>query len=253
MERLISVFAMAILFFFVSHSFGAEFYASKTSNKYHTQKCKLVKRIKPARLIIFENPEAAVKAGYIPCKYCKPPLPSESKEAGIKEKEEENDKKWLQKGYMLSSSGNYEDAVNAFSKGIEINPEDASAYYNRGLAYAKTGRQEQAIEDFKKALELNPRYTMAYTNRGVVYLGMKNYEKAAEDFNSAIEIDPQHYWAYYNKACLYSITNRVGEACSWLEKAIEKGYKDWDQIKLDADLNGIRSAECYKKLIPERQ
>ena len=248
MGKITSAATMLLLFFFVAQSYGAEFYASKTSSKYHRPRCKQVKKIKPVRLIKFNSPEEAGKAGYIPCKYCKPPLPSEPKEEAIDDKKEANDKEWLQKGNILSDSGNYGGAINAFSKGIEINPGDARTYYNRGLAYAKTGEQEQAVKDFSKAIGLNPRYTMAYTNRGVVYLGMKNYEKANKDFNNAIELDPRHHWAYYNKACLYSLINEVDESCRWLEKAIEEGYDDRSHIEKDTDLNNIRSSGCYKKL-----
>jgi tetratricopeptide (TPR) repeat protein len=87
-----------------------------------------------------------VNAGYIPCRYCKPPLPEKSKEDINRTDKPVNGHTFFNKGYALSNAGNYAEAINAFSKGIEINPKDAGAYYNRGLAYAKTGRHEKAIE-----------------------------------------------------------------------------------------------------------
>ncbi|MBN1363889.1 MAG: hypothetical protein JW976_03700 [Syntrophaceae bacterium] len=62
---LIAVYAIA----------GQEFVGSKTSNKYHYPTCKWVKQIKPHKIIKFRSPEEAVKAGYIPCPTCRPPLP----------------------------------------------------------------------------------------------------------------------------------------------------------------------------------
>ena len=245
-------FFAALLFSFAAQSFGAEFLASKTSNKYHNPDCELVKQIKPARLIKFASPEEARKAGYVPCKYCKPPLSSKLKEEAAEDTKEGNYKKWFQKGYALSDSGDYQGAVNAFSKGIHINPHDAKTYYNRGLAYAKMAKQEQAIEDFNKAIDLNPRYAMAYSNRGVIYLSRKQYEKAIDDFNMAIELDPQYPWAYYNKSCLYSLKNEVNKSCKWLKKAMEAGYNNWNHIKTDTDLNNIRSSDCYKNLMSGR-
>ena len=35
-------------------------------------------------------------------------------------------------GISLDDLGRKEDAINDFTKAIEINPQDASAYYNRG-------------------------------------------------------------------------------------------------------------------------
>lgn len=244
---------LLLSFLFVSNSYGDEFYASITSNKYHLPKCKWAKTIKPKKLIKFDTPEKARDAGYIPCRYCKPPTSSAQKDDMIEVKGGASGKEFFNKGYMLSDSGNYGEAIKAFSRGIEISPEDSSAYYNRGLAYAKTGKYEKAIKDFNKAIELNPSNTMAYTNRGVVYLNMKKYEEADEDFNMAIRLDPRHYWAYYNKACLYSLKDELAESCRWLEKAIEEGYDNWEHIKKDRDINNVRGSSCYGNLMHEKQ
>ena len=42
---------------------------------------------------------------------------------------------WFERGYELGISGNNTDAVKAFSKAIELNPQYAVAYANRGIAY----------------------------------------------------------------------------------------------------------------------
>ncbi len=252
MARVVPVITLFFLLFFISQAYGAEYYASTTSNKYHQASCKWAKKIKPARLIKFNTPEEAKNSGYIPCKYCKPPPPAKQKDESSQADKPADGKEFFNKGYLLSNSGNYSEAIKAFSKGIKINPGDAGAYYNRGLAYAKTGGHEKAIEDFNKAIELNPRYTMAYSNRGVVYLNMRLFDKANEDFNSAIGLDPSHYWAYYNKACMYSLKDEPDDACRWLARAIEAGYENWDHIRSDRDLNNIRETNCYKNLVYEK-
>ncbi|HNZ58995.1 MAG TPA: tetratricopeptide repeat protein [Syntrophorhabdaceae bacterium] len=225
----------------------AELWASKTSNRYHNPSCKWAKKIKKSRLIKFETIEDATNAGYVPCKHCKPLSQKKTEYTG--EGKDYSYEEWFDKGCKLSETGDYQGAANAFSKSIEKNTLYAKGYYNRGLAYAKTGKYHKAIDDFNKTVELNPQYAMAYINRGVVHLSMKSYEKADEDFDRAIEIDPiQRNWAYYNKACLFSLTKKVQEACNWLKKAIEEGYKNWDHINADTDLDNIRNTECFKNL-----
>jgi len=49
--------------------------------------------------------------------------------------------------------------------------EYAVAYNNRGLAYGKLNKYEQAMEDFSRAIELNPALAEAYYNRGNAYTG----------------------------------------------------------------------------------
>ena len=74
MKRAVLV-AMA-LFVFATLVFAGEFYGSPHSHKYHYPGCRLVRKIRHADLIIFANPEQAVKTGYRPCRICAPPLKS---------------------------------------------------------------------------------------------------------------------------------------------------------------------------------
>ena len=52
----------------------AEFPASAKTGRYHYPDCKRVRHIKPGYLVKFKTPADAVKAGYNPCKVCKPPV-----------------------------------------------------------------------------------------------------------------------------------------------------------------------------------
>ena len=43
-----------------------------------------------------------------------------------------------------------------YNKAIQINPKDASSYFNRGVTKCHMGICNEAIEDYKKALKLDP-------------------------------------------------------------------------------------------------
>jgi hypothetical protein len=72
------IISLIILLAFVPSAISAEFWVSKNSNKYHYPTCQWAQKIKPVNLIKFSSPEEAVKAGYVPCKVCKPPLPAKT-------------------------------------------------------------------------------------------------------------------------------------------------------------------------------
>jgi hypothetical protein len=72
-KRNILILSIISFFFFSSIALSAEYWASKNSNKYHLPTCKSAQKIKPSNLVKFDTPEAAIKAGYTPCKICKPP------------------------------------------------------------------------------------------------------------------------------------------------------------------------------------
>jgi tetratricopeptide (TPR) repeat protein len=90
---------------------------------------------------------------------------------------------------------------------------------------------------------------MVYANRGTAWYLRNEYAAAIDDFKKAIELDPTFIKGYYNLACLESLRKNSFKACEWLEKAIYNGYNEWDQIKKDTDMDNIRSADCYKRIM----
>ena len=132
-----------------------------------------------------------------------------------------NAAEWFEKGYKLDESGNYTDAVKAYSKAIELEPQAAHAYYNRGVVYRKLGNTQQAINDYNKAIELNPQDAEAYVNRGVAYAKLGNTQQEIKDYNKAIELNPQLPEAYNNRGAAYDKLGNYQQEIKDYNKAIE--------------------------------
>ena len=54
---------------------------------------------------------------------------------------------------------------------------------------------------------------------------------------------------YYNTACLASLDKKTKEALENLEISFQKGYKDYDHLQKDTDLDNIRNTDEYKQLL----
>jgi hypothetical protein len=74
-----------------------------------------------------------------------------------------------------------EQAIAELTEAIDLNPDDAAAYFWRGISYRDQDDDEHAIEDWTKAIGLNPNYTLAYYERGRGYYRLDDYERAIED------------------------------------------------------------------------
>jgi tetratricopeptide (TPR) repeat protein len=61
---------------------------------------------------------------------------------------------WGFLGLAYSSSGQYQNAVQAFSLAIKQYPDNGSLYYNRGVAKGKLSAGSDFCDDFRKAMEL---------------------------------------------------------------------------------------------------
>lgn len=67
-------------------------------------------------------------------------------------------------------------------------PTSPKDHYDRGLAYGRMGQYDKAIEDFSKAIAMDPNYGKAYMNRGIAYAKSGNGKKAAADFAQCCNI-----------------------------------------------------------------
>jgi Flp pilus assembly protein TadD len=91
-------------------------------------------------------------------------------------------------GTVNAKAGNLTQAIEDFTKCIEIKPNDVMAYNNRGSAYAQQRNFIQALSDFTKAIDLSPNDPVAYHNRAVVYYQFEEYAKAWDDVHRVQKI-----------------------------------------------------------------
>ncbi len=74
-------------------------------------------------------------------------------------------------GVKLGEKGDFIGAIEAFKKGLKLNPEEVMAWINLGLVYGRNGDFQEEIKAYKKALLLDPenmevwafRYSLANT------------------------------------------------------------------------------------------
>ncbi|MEI6154230.1 MAG: tetratricopeptide repeat protein [Deltaproteobacteria bacterium] len=125
------------------------------------------------------------------------------------------------RGYSFSLSGNYNDAINAFSRAIVMNPQFIAAYNNRGIVYAEKGYYQQALNDYDRVITINPKYAPAYHNRGIAYFDLGNYKQALKDYDRAIKIDPKYAEAYSQRGMTYSYVGKNDKALKDFNKIIE--------------------------------
>ena len=65
-------------------------------------------------------------------------------------------------------SGNFEKALTNFNTITTLNPDDVTIWNNKGVALGMLNRNEEALAAFEKAIELNPNYAKARYNKGTV-------------------------------------------------------------------------------------
>ncbi|MBV8881023.1 MAG: hypothetical protein JO332_13725 [Planctomycetaceae bacterium] len=100
---------------------------------------------------------------------------------------------------------------------------------------------EEAQEMFDNALELHDKD--------------KNYREAIKLFKRIYYNFPKSKMgaiSAYNAACGFALSGQKEEALDWLELSVKSGYADFDHLRKDTDLDGLRNEKRYRKLLTDR-
>ncbi|MGP0076424.1 MAG: tetratricopeptide repeat protein [Bryobacteraceae bacterium] len=127
---------------------------------------------------------------------------------------------------------NYDAAVDAFQKGVEMDPNQNVIWANLADAYvgeaaAKTGADQQAALDkaldaYSKAIALKPDNPAYHNNYALTLAKDKKYDEAQAELNKAAQLDPSQAGRYYyNLGAVYVNAGQSAPAEAAFKKAIE--------------------------------
>jgi tetratricopeptide (TPR) repeat protein len=122
-------------------------------------------------------------------------------------------------------------------------------YWQLGRLAAGAGRLDAAMARFEQAIAVDEGFLPALNDAAALYAHAGNESKALENLQKIVAIAPGRADAHYNAACMYARLQQPEEAIASLKTAIQKGYRKWDQIAADPDLENIRGTEAFKRLM----
>ena len=96
----------------------------------------------------------------------------------------------LAEGSNLVNNEKYNQAIDVFSKAINLDPLWAEAWNKRATVLFLSGEFERSQKDIDKVLELEKRHFGALAGQGLVNIQLKNYEKAIMSYEKAKKIYP---------------------------------------------------------------
>ena len=96
----------------------------------------------------------------------------------------ENLKEEIQAAVNLYKSGNFTKCEEVTKKLIDTNPKVVFLYNLLGLLLNAQNRNDEAIEAYNKGIKIDPSYAMIYNNLGLIYY---NKSSQGKDFNNNIK------------------------------------------------------------------
>jgi tetratricopeptide (TPR) repeat protein len=76
-----------------------------------------------------------------------------------------------------------------------------------------------------------------------------DYDKALKTAQKMHDQRPDDVTAIYNIACIQCLKGEKAKAYEWLEKAVDAGYDDANQLRTDSDFRTIRGEDRFRKIV----
>jgi len=95
-------------------------------------------------------------------------------------------------GNNLMRTEKFTEALDMYSKAINLDGSNPVFYCNRAAAHSKMNNHHLAIEDCQRAIDMDPSYSKAYGRMGLAHSSLNKHKEAVDNFKKALELEPDN-------------------------------------------------------------
>jgi tetratricopeptide (TPR) repeat protein len=138
-------------------------------------------------------------------------------------------------GDAKAAKSDTDGAIAAYQKALGLNPVNPRVHMSLGkIYYSEKGLYYEAVNAYKKAIDFDPTSVEARMGLGEVYEDKGLYKEAIEEYRRVIELDGKHTGAMYNLAIVYERVDPREAMAQW-ERYIAlaaqlPSEKDWVDV-----------------------
>lgn len=116
--------------------------------------------------------------------------------------------------------------VQAVDQQLKSNPDNAQLWMERGLHLAAINMQQEAVEAFSNAIALEPFAGIFYRHRGHRYLACWEFEQARADFVTATRLIPEDWDVWYHLGLCHYLFGEYEKAAKAYRACYELSASD---------------------------
>jgi eukaryotic-like serine/threonine-protein kinase len=152
-------------------------------------------------------------------------------------------------GFCLYYAGRYDEAAKQLRTVVEIEPNYWLSHMVLGLTYKQQGNPSGALEELQKAVNLESEMPWSLAELGYFYAQSGRKREAEQVLRELDQLPKRRYVSPYFQAMVYVGLGRKEQALS----SLEKGYSDRSMfmtlIKVDPELDPLRSEARFVALL----
>ena len=164
-------------------------------------------------------------------------------------------------GYMKLAQGNDRQALEQIEEMLSKYPDNIIGLGTAGLVALYSGRDAQAKRYFEKLIGLAPEgHDGRLANIRLSYLLWKAGEKdeakkRLRDTLASLEDEIEHghddAGVRNEVASIYAVQGDTDEACEWLQKSVDVGYLDVQELSMNPVFDNLRDDSCFTKIVAQ--
>jgi tetratricopeptide (TPR) repeat protein len=133
---------------------------------------------------------------------------------------------WANLGRALDAAKQYDEAMAAYQKAIDMKPKEPATlsnyYLNLSLIQMTAGKLEEGSASIKMAADLNPANAgVAYYNLGATLINRNKPKEAIEALKKSVELDPKYAPAHFQLGLTMIGQGQLQESHPYLQKVVE--------------------------------
>ncbi len=98
---------------------------------------------------------------------------------------------WIQLGHLYFDGNAYAQAIDAYEKALQIEPDNPDVMTDLGIMYRRKGEPDKAVTIFSHVITIAPKHENARFNKGIVMLNdLQDREGAIAAWEGLLEINP---------------------------------------------------------------
>lgn len=116
---------------------------------------------------------------------------------------------WIQLGNDLFDTNQYQKAIDAYQRALELQPDNADVLTDQGVMYRAVAKYDNAVANFEKAQKVAPTHLQSLINLAVIYdADLKKPQKAVAALEKVLQLDPTGHFGSQARDFLTQIKAR---------------------------------------------
>jgi tetratricopeptide (TPR) repeat protein len=128
---------------------------------------------------------------------------------------------WTERGDYLLQRQHFREAIVAYEKALDLQPEEAELWVKQGKAYEGVQQFSAARDAYQRATQLEPNNAQAWLKLGMLLENLSCLEDSLVAYDQVLKLEPENLWAWHDRGKIQEALGQWDASLAAYGRAIE--------------------------------